>query len=65
MDENQILTQILGIKQLEVSSSTFVGSEEINWSNIFQVVHLNFYFPLNNSFCLNVPVSKFLSTKPC
>jgi transposase len=30
MDENEILTQVLGIKQLEVTGSTFVGSEEIN-----------------------------------
>jgi len=30
MDENKILTQLLGIKQLEVISSTFEGSEEIH-----------------------------------
>jgi transposase len=30
MDENRILTQVLGIKQLEVTGSTFVGSEEID-----------------------------------
>ena len=30
MDENHILTQILGIKQLEVSHATFVGSEGIH-----------------------------------
>jgi transposase len=29
MDENKILTQLLGIKQLEVTGSTFAGSEEI------------------------------------
>ena len=29
MDENRILTQLLGIKQLEVTDSTFGGSEEI------------------------------------
>jgi transposase len=29
MDENQILTQLLGIKQLEVSNSAFVGAGEI------------------------------------
>jgi hypothetical protein len=33
MDENKILTELLGIKQLEVKGSTFVGNEEI---------HLNF-----------------------
>lgn len=30
MDENKILTQLLGIKQLEVTGSTFEGSEEIH-----------------------------------
>lgn len=30
MDENQILTQLLGINKLEVTGSTFVGSEEIH-----------------------------------
>jgi transposase len=30
MDENKILTQVLGIKQLEVTGSVFVGSEEID-----------------------------------
>jgi hypothetical protein len=30
MDENKNLTQLLGIKQLEVIGSTFEGSEEIH-----------------------------------
>ena len=30
MDENKILTQLLGINNLEVTGSTFVGSEEIH-----------------------------------
>jgi transposase len=30
MDENKILTQLLGIKQLEVTGSRFEGSEEIH-----------------------------------
>lgn len=30
MDENKILTQVLGIKQLEVTGSTIEGSEEIH-----------------------------------
>jgi transposase len=29
MDENQILTQLLGINKLEVTGSTFVGNDEI------------------------------------
>lgn len=30
MDENKILTELLGIKQLEVTGSTFLGNEEIH-----------------------------------
>ena len=30
MEENQILTQLLGINKLEVTGSTFVGSDEIH-----------------------------------
>ena len=30
MDENRILTELLGIKQLEVTGSTFFGNEEIH-----------------------------------
>lgn len=30
MDENEILTKMLGINKLEVTGSTFVGSEEIH-----------------------------------
>jgi transposase len=30
MDENRILTELLGIKQLEVTGSTILGNEEIH-----------------------------------